>query len=127
MVTDAYHEHVRELLAKVPELRFRRMFGGLGVFSGARMFALLDDDQLYLKTDGENRAAFEAAPSEPFAFTAKGRVTATSYWRLPAGAEDDPAEAERWVALALEAMRRADRPKKRGAPAHHLGPGPWDG
>ena len=125
MVSDAYHEHVRELLASVPELGFRRMFGGLGVFSGGRMFALAAADQLYLKTDAQNRAAFEAAGSEPFAFTAKGRVTATSYWRLPPGAEDDAGEADPWIALALDATHRAVRPRK-GKTAHDLGPGPWD-
>lgn len=128
MSTDANVEHVRDLLATIPDLRFRRMFGGVGVYSGACMFALLADDQLYIKTDAENRGAFEAAGSVPFAFEAQGRTTPTSYWRLPAAAEDDPAEAERWARLGLEAAGRKPTPKRRkGAAPVDLGPGPWDG
>lgn len=128
MSTDAYVEHVRELLASVPDLRFRKMFGGVGVFSGPGMFALIADEQLYLKTDGENRDAFEAAGVEPFSMTTKdGRTTTMSYWRLPASAEEDPVEAKPWIGSALAAARRARRPKGKAGPAHDLGPGPWDG
>ncbi|MDP8916004.1 MAG: TfoX/Sxy family protein [Pseudomonadota bacterium] len=127
MSLDAYVEHVRELLDGVSELRFRKMFGGVGVYSGAQMFALVIDEQLYLKADDPSREALAALGSEPFAFEARGRLTTTSYWRLPAGAEEDPAEARRWARRALEAAQAARRPTRRSAPASHdLGPGPWD-
>lgn len=127
MPADAHLEHARELLASIPDLRFRRMFGGLGVFSGDLMFALVAGDQVYLKTVAETRGAFEAAGSEPFAFdTAKGR-TATSYWSLPAIAEDDAALAQHWAQLALNTAVAAKRSKpKLGRKSHDLGPGPWD-
>jgi len=127
MSLDAYVEHVRDLLDGVPELRFRKMFGGVGVYSGARIFALVIEEQLYLKTDGASRSAFAAVGSEPFAYPGAGRTVTTSYWRLPAGAEEDGSEARRWTALALEAAHRAKLPKRRaGRPPHDLGPGPWD-
>lgn len=128
MTTDASIEHVCDLLAFLPDLRFRKMFGGAGLYSGERMFAFIADHQLYIKTDAENRSRFEAAGSRPFAFETKGRVTTTSYWRLPTDAEDDPAEVEAWVRLGLAAADRAREPKppKAAAPPD-LGPGPWDG
>lgn len=126
MSLDAYVEHVRDLLDGVPELRFRRMFGGVGVYSGARMFALVVDEQLYLKTAPESRAAFTAAGSEPFVFDAARGQTTTSYWTIPATAEEDPAEARRWALQAVEAAHIAKRPKRRAAPVPDLGPGPWD-
>lgn len=130
MVSDAYHEHVRELLASVPDLRFRKMFGGAGVYSGERIFALIVDDQLYIKADALSRDAFEAAGSSPFSYDPGGgrKPTVMSYWRLPAEAEDDPAAAERWARLGAAAAERATAPKRKGrVPAHDLGPGPWDG
>ena len=129
MSLDAYVEHARDLLDGVPELRFRRMFGGVGVYSGTRMFALIADGQLFLKTDGESRGAFAAAGSGPFAFESGGRTTTTSYWRLPLPAEEDPAEARRWTALALTSANRPKPAKAKAeasAPSHDLGPGPWD-
>lgn len=129
MTTDAYVEHVRDLLASIPDLRFRKMFGGAGVYSGSRMFALLAADQLYIKTDAAIRSRFEEAGSAPFTFQgAGGRTTVTSYWRLPLPAEDEPEEVERWARLGLEAAGRASKPMRPKAVASvDLGPGPWDG
>ncbi len=129
MTTDAYVEHVRDLLASIPDLRFRKMFGGTGVYSGSRMFALLAADQLYIKTDAASRARFETAGSAPFTFQGTGgRTTVTSYWRLPALAEDDPEEVERWAQLGLEAAARAGKPTRpETAASVNLAPGPWNG
>lgn len=127
MSSEAHVEHARELLATLPDLRFRRMFGEVGVFSGDVMFGLIAGDQLYLKTVAETRNAFESAGSESFAFdTAKGRKE-TSYLSLPPAAADDEGEARRWAQLALDTARAAKRSK--AAPRrkpHDLGPGPWD-
>lgn len=127
MSTEAYLEHVRELMPTIPDLRFRRMFGGVGVYSGAQMFALIADEQLYLKADEETRQLFEAAGVGPFSMTTKeGRTMTMSYWRLPPLAEEDATEAEPWVEAALSAAQRAKRPKRKAGFAHDLGPGPWD-
>lgn len=128
MPSDAYVEHVRELLASVPDLRFRKMFGGVGVFSGELMFALLIDDRLHSNAGPEMRSALAAAGSEPFSYNgANGRTMITSYWRLPASAEDDGSEARAWARSALDAALAAKRVKAgRPAKTENLGPGPWD-
>jgi len=125
-VGEAYVEHVRELLGGLGPIATRRMFGGVGVFCDDMMFALLADDDLYLKTDEANRGEFERAGSEPFTLEMKGRVERTSYWRLPAEASDDPAEALRWARLGLDAALRKRKPKTRRPVAADLGPGPWN-
>ena len=134
MSNDAYVEHVRDLLASMPELRFRGMFGGVGVYSGAQMFGLIAEEQLYLKVDGLTRPVFEAAGSVAFTYHPGGerKPIGMSYWRLPAEAEEDEAEAARWARLALEAAMRVKAPRVKArsgrgaAPQHDLGPGPWD-
>lgn len=128
-MSDAYLEHVRELLGNVPDLRFRRMFGGVGVYSGAQMFALVAEEQLYLKVDETTRPVFEAAGSSGFVHQRGGgrKPIVMSYWRLPAEAEEDGEMARRWAGMALEAAHRAKRPKRKAsASKHDLGPGPWD-
>ena len=118
-----------ELLAGLGSLRVKRMFGGAGVYQDDLMFALIDDDVLYIKADAQSRPAFEAAGSSQFTVEMKGRTETMGYWRLPAEAADDSDAAQRWARLGLEAALRARRPKKkRAAPAAaDLGPGPWDG
>ena len=124
-VSGAFAEHARELLGGLGPIRTKRMFGGVGVYCDDVMFALLDDDDLYLKTDDLNRSEFEAAGSEPFVIGMKGRTERTSYWRIPAEASEDPEEALRWARLGLEAALRKRKPKARKPSASDLGPGPW--
>ena len=50
-ITQAYIDTAYELLAFVPELKIVRMFGGAGAKAGDMMFAVLDDDELWLKAD----------------------------------------------------------------------------
>ena len=111
---DDFADFVAELLGSVGPISLRRMFGGRGIYCDGLMFALIASDVVYLKTDEQSRPRFEAAGSEPFAFTgAKGRTMVTSYWRLPDDAIESPAVAAPWARLAFEAaLRRANAPAR---------------
>ena len=100
-VSPAFCAFVQEHLAEIGELRFRRMFGGAGVYWQDRIFALIIDDVLYLKTSPETRPLFEAAGSQPFTYEAGGKRVSLAYWRLPDTALDDPDEAVDWVRRVL--------------------------
>jgi DNA transformation protein len=54
-------EFVLEGLQPLGGVRARRMFGGWGIYKDGVMFALIARDQLYLKVDDDNRAAYDAA------------------------------------------------------------------
>jgi DNA transformation protein and related proteins len=104
-----------ELLRVVGPVRARAMFGGHGIYTGDRMFALIADGRLYLKVDDQTREAFEGVGSTPFEWEAKdGRRIAMSYWELPAEGWEDPDETRRWASLAVQAAERAGKgPRKR--------------
>ena len=53
---DPYHEFVRELFEPLGVIEIKRMFGGAGVYSAGVMFALIADEELYLKVDGALKA-----------------------------------------------------------------------
>lgn len=115
-VSADYLESVRELLGFVPELAIRRMFGGAGASSGGVMFAILDDDELWLKADEESRGLFEAEGLEQFVYAMKdGERMSMAYWRAPADVWDDPDAARKWTMLALQAALRgkARKPAKK--------------
>ncbi|MFT3734026.1 MAG: TfoX/Sxy family protein [Rhodocyclaceae bacterium] len=101
-----------ELLAPLGSITHKRMFSGAGLYSDGIIVAIIIDEQLFLKTDADNVAKFEAAGSSPFTYTTKtGKETRTSYWRAPDEAMDSPALMHPWARSALAASLRAAQRK----------------
>jgi DNA transformation protein len=111
-----FHAFVEELFAGLGPVRIRRMFGGAGIYAGDVMFALIDDEIIYLKTDEALRADLAAEGSAAWVYSrAAGSWEDSSYWRLPEAALDDPDAAADWArrALAVAAAKAALKPPKR--------------
>lgn len=108
-VSPGFRDFVLEALGRVaPAVSGRAMFGGLGIYSAGRFFALVDDDVLYLKADDTNRPDFEAAGTGPFRpFGPEGEVM--QYWQLPDGLLEDAEELAPWVEKAIDVAERARR------------------
>ena len=113
MADSEFVSYVVESLQPLGPVGARRMFGGHGIFLDGVMFALIASDQLYLKVDDGNRAAFEEAGLEPFTYTSKGRhPVVMSYREAPGEGFDDPEVLCAWARDALAAARRAHKPKR---------------
>jgi DNA transformation protein len=100
-----------ELLSRLGPVRARAMFGGHGVYCGDLMIGLVDDDEIFLKTDPGTRPRFEEAGCRQWVFTGGGKEMKSSYFRPPDGAHESPEDMEPWGRLALEAARRAAKAK----------------
>lgn len=117
-MSGSFAELLGDLFAPVGGVSLRRMFGGLGAFRDGRMFALVADDVLYFKVDGETEPRFRAEGSGPFVYTAmKGREVTMSYWRTPERLYDDPDEFREWTEAAIAVAQRgaaakAGKPRK---------------
>src|ERR1700759_1318687 len=104
-----FADFVVELFEGLGPVRVKRMFGGLGVWAGGLdgkgvMFALVDDEVIYLKVDEALKAELAAEGSVAWVYSRRdGAMRETSYWRLPETALDDPDEAVRWARKALDA------------------------
>ncbi len=114
-----FHDFVRELFAGLGPIQVKRMFGGAGVYAEGRMFALLADDAIYLKTDAALQRALEKEGCGPFIWEPAsgpraGEKVAMSYWRLPDAALDDPELAAQWGAKALAVALAKPAPKRKG-------------
>ncbi|HKO91753.1 MAG TPA: TfoX/Sxy family protein [Polyangiaceae bacterium] len=109
---DSMREWLEEVLAELPELSIRRLFGGAGLYSGETMFGALYQQRVYLKTDERTRPSFQELGSQ--ALRARSGNVLTAYYELPASVQDDEHEFLSWARLALEvATREPARPRKR--------------
>jgi DNA transformation protein len=104
-------EYVVESLRAMGRVGARRMFGGHGIFMDGVMFGLIADDQLYLKVDDGNRAAYEAEGLQPFTYNGKGKPVEMSYREAPSEGFDDPEILCAWAREAYAAALRADARK----------------
>lgn len=115
---DPFHEFVLELLSGAGPASIRRMFGGAGVYQDGVMFALLADEQIYVKVDDALRADLCAEGGQPFLYrrSSDARAIDLGYVSLPSSAMDDPDEASGWARRAIVVARAAKAtkaPKKR--------------
>ncbi len=120
-VTPDFREFVLDQLASVRELRSRRMFGGIGLYAGERFFGIVAADELFFKVDDGNRAAYEAAGSEPFRPLAdRRRPVSMSYFRVPIEVLEDPGQLAEWARAAIRAANAPKRPVARPKAAKAL-------
>lgn len=97
----------RELFSDIPDLNTRRMFGGMGLYSGPTIFAVhLSDGRLMLKARGDFARRMAALGGTEWTYTRKnGAPSAMPYWTLPDSHLDDPDAA---CALARDALAALD-------------------
>lgn len=108
MNTDFADEIVERLGRVVSGLRARRMFGGVGLYSGDQFFGIVAFDRLWFKVDDSNRPDYEArgcGPFRPF----PDRPTAMSYYEVPADLFDDSEELRVWAMRSVAVARRAKK------------------
>ena len=114
-VSDGYCTFIIDALSRsLPDIRTRKMFGGVGVYSGDLFFALLDDDTLYFKVDDETRPDFEAIGMGPFRpFGEDGETM--QYYEVSADLIEDSDALAVWAERAISVARRAQarRPRKK--------------
>jgi DNA transformation protein and related proteins len=109
-------DFVLDQMAPVAEVRARAMFGGHGLYWHGRIFAIVLDDRLYLKSDAGTRLEFEARALTPFRYESRGRRVTTRYFEAPAEVFEDSDAMREWVRKACDAASRAGTCKARGRP-----------
>ena len=101
-----------ELLSLAGPVHARAMFGGHGIYAGGVMFGLVDDGELFLKTDDETRPTFLAAGCRQWIYEGRGRRMQTAYYRPPDEAHESPEAMLPWAERGIAAARRAAAAKR---------------
>lgn len=111
-VSKSFLARALELLEPLGKVAARAMFGGHGLYLDGVMFGLLDDDELYLRTDAQNVERFKAAGCRPWVYPSPKGPMVTQYYRPPDDAFEDPEAMLPWARLGLEAARAKAAAKK---------------
>ena len=111
-----YLDYVLEQLGGLGAVRFRRMFGGVGLYSADLFFGLIDDDTLFFKTDESNAAPYQSRNMPRFMPPSDRPLGPFGYHQVPADIIEDAELLAEWarlsVAVAAASQARKSRPKK---------------
>ena len=117
--------YILEQLDALGRLRSRRMFGGVGLYSGELFFGLIDDDTVFFKSDATNSADYLARNMPRFMPFPERPEAVMAYYQVPADIIEDAESLVNWarksvaVALTSHAARNARkaRPKAKAGKA----------
>lgn len=99
-------QNLHEVFALFGPVRARRMFGGYGIYHDGLMFALVADNELYLKVDEVSRSSFIELGLSPFEYLKNGKPIKMSYYLAPDEIFEDAEVACEWASLAYAAALR---------------------
>lgn len=116
MRKQAFADHVLELMSGMGAVEAKRMFGGHGIYLHGLMFALIIEERLYLKTDEQTLAPFQARGLPPFRYeTRHGVQSSLSYYEAPPEVYDEREHMAQWARLGYECALRAQEAKRQRA------------
>ena len=98
--------YLLDLLKPLSGTSARRMFGGVGIYKEKLMFALVVNDELFLKADESNRNLYEERGLAPFTYNRKGKEVSLSYYQAPAECLDESRILCDWAEQSIQAARR---------------------
>lgn len=111
-VKDTFLEFLLEQLSALGNISVKHMFSGKTLFCDGVVFALIDENTLYLKADKINRPEFEARGLKPFK-PFKDQPGVMQYYPPPAEVFEDRALLLQWCGYAVEAGKRAKSKKEK--------------
>ena len=112
-VSDSFLAFALEQLAGVRELSHRKMFGGVGLYSGESFFGVIDNDTLFFKVDDETRPKYKKRRMPAFA-PIPGKPSMEGYYQVPPSVIEDADDMTTWAIEAIAVAQRAPVRKKRG-------------
>ena len=110
-VSPDYQDFLSELFEPMGGARFRKMFGGAGVFHQGLNFAIVAGDTLYFKADETSFPDFDAEGCGPFVWGEEPHQVMKGYRLAPERLYDEPDEFTVWARKALAVAMRADLKK----------------
>ncbi len=105
--------YLKEVFRELGPIKSRKMFGGHGLYYNDFMFALIADEQLYLKVDKTIENYFTAMSLPQFEYTKGDKIVRMSYFLAPDDILEDPEQAAVWGRRSYEVAKRHYKPKNK--------------
>lgn len=105
-VSASFLTFVLEQLGGVRDVSHKRMFGGVGLYSGEWFFGVIDNDTLFFKVDDETRPKYRKKKMPAFA-PMPGQAAMEGYYQVPPSVLEDADELAAWAAEAVAVSKRA--------------------
>ncbi len=96
-----FKDFILDQLADLRQVTTRAMFGGHGIYHGAKFFGIIHKDRLYFKVTPETVGRYTGKGMKPFRPNAK--QTLKSFYEVPIDVLED---TEQVVAWAVESANR---------------------
>jgi DNA transformation protein len=114
-VSESYTNYILDQLSEFEgDILAKKMFGGIGIFCDAMMFAMITRDEVFmLKTDQSNVDDFKNAGMQPFVY--KGKIGTMPYYTVPENIVEQPSELKIWAekSFAIAVKKAALKKKKK--------------
>lgn len=92
--------------SEIYDARARKIFGGMGIYTGEKMFAILEDDLVSFKLSPEDREkALELDGAKVFTPAEEGHSEMPEYIVMPMTVLDDDDKFQGWLTKSAEYVR----------------------
>jgi len=105
-VSESFLTFVLEQLDALPRVSSRRMFGGVGIYSDDRFFAVVDNDTLFFKVDDTTRSRYTRRRMAPFR-PMPDKPPMTGYFQVPLSILEDRDALAEWARESVAVSARA--------------------
>jgi DNA transformation protein and related proteins len=97
--SDTFAEYiVSDVFGGFENIAARKMFGGYGIYQNKKIFAIIVDDELYLKGEEDAEKFFLKKGSQPFRYTKKdGKTYTMRYYHVPGEILEDRETFDEWI------------------------------
>lgn len=100
MKSSSFASFIEGELEAIPDLKFRRMFGGFGLYAGDVFFGIIHGDRLYFRTGGQSQKRYEAEGMTVFVTPARKKPL-RKYYEVPLHVIEQPTELIEWAREAV--------------------------
>jgi len=103
MRDEGVRQFIEDQLQGLGDVEVRAMFGGYGLYHRGTFFGIIDQGQLYFKTDDVTRPAYRQRGMQPFRPTPT--QTLKTYYAVPSDVLEDEDELVHWAEVAVRCAR----------------------
>jgi len=107
MKSSSFQAYVEAQLEDITGLKFRRMFGGFGLYAGELFFGILHRERLYFRINDQTKKRYEKAGMDVFITPARKKAL-KNYYEVPLEVIEQRNELAEWAREAVSAAKSAD-------------------